>query len=268
MIIYGGDLFSQRDDGWENYERALETARKFGAGCAFSTQRIVHENGLQRVVEFLRKAAEARPDAIYIHNNGVWQLAREYGGELSLIADMSLNVFNSQSLLFWRENGASGAVLSAELNMRQIERLAAKKLLSLECVVHGRAEMMVSAYCAGGSWLGGVDKGRCSFGCGKELFLLDRKGSRFPVKGDQSCRMHILNSQELCFIDGLERLVKSGVSRLRVDARYMSGERVLTVTRAYRKALDGRLPESLPDGDFTHGHYNRGVVSVSVQRTK
>ena len=91
---------------------------------------------------------------------------------------MALNIYNSSCLEFWHEAGAKGAVLSAELTLKQIEHLCAVSPMPLECLVQGRIEMMVSEYCAGGSFLGGLDKGKCSFNCREQLFLNDRKDAR------------------------------------------------------------------------------------------
>ena len=56
---------------------------------------------------------------------------------------MSLNIYNDQNLEFWREQGAVGATLSAELTMAQVEHLAAVSPIPVECMVQGRIEMMV-----------------------------------------------------------------------------------------------------------------------------
>ena len=262
-LIFGGDRFSTKDRSWQDYERALEMACGKGKKCAFSTSRIIKESDEKTLIEILKTFDAAAPDAWYIHNLSAWQLARENGTNVPLWADTSLNVFNSQSLSFWEENGADGVVLSVELNMSQVERLARKKILPVECLVHGPIEMMVSEYCAAGSWLGGVDKGACAFGCRKDLFLTDRTGARFPLKGDQHCRMHVLNSRELCMIGYLGRFAKACVSRVRIDARMMSKENVELVARAYKNALAGRRYD-LPDGLYTHGHYFRGVTKKIV----
>lgn len=94
---------------------------------------------------------------------------------------MALNIYNSSCLEFWHEAGARGAVLSAELTLKQIEHLCAVSPMPLECLVQGRIEMMVSEYCAGGSFLGGLDKGKCSFNCREQLFLNDRKDASFRL---------------------------------------------------------------------------------------
>jgi putative protease len=258
-LIFGGDRFSSKDRTWDEYGRALEIAHKKGKKCAFSTSRIIKERDENKLSVLFKTFDSFAPDALYVHNLSVWQLARENGMAVPLWADASLNVFNSQSLEFWKENGAGGAVVSLELNMSQIERLARKKILPLECLVHGLIEMMVSEYCAPGSWLGRIDKGSCVFACQKDLFLSDRTGARFLLKGDQHCRMHVLNSRELCMIDRLQRFVKAGIARVRIDARTMNAAETEKLTRAYRSALDSRVYD-MPSGLYTHGHYNRGVT--------
>ena len=136
-------------------------------------------------------------DLLYIHNLGVWQLAKEQNRTVPLWADMSLNIYNTQNLQFWKEAGAVGATVSVELNMGQLAHLAKVSPLPLECLVQGPIEMMVSEYCAGGSFLGNLDKGACTFQCKEDIYLQDRKDAKFRLAGDQFCRMHVLNSQDL-----------------------------------------------------------------------
>ncbi|MBR1897173.1 MAG: DUF3656 domain-containing protein [Pyramidobacter sp.] len=261
LLIFGGDRYSTKDLSWKDYALAADMAHQSGKKCAFSTPRIVNEGALGSFAKEFARLPELGADDLCIHNLGLWQLAREHEVSVPLWADMSLNIFNSQSLLFWKEHGAAGATLSIELNMGQIDRLAGKNVLPLECLVHGPVEMMVSEYCAAGSWLGGLDKGRCSYRCREDLFLTDRTGARFPLKGDQYCRMHVLNSQELCLADSVEHLAHIGISRLRIDGRAMTGQQILSVTRAYRGALDGRGSAALHGGKYTRGHYGRGVMT-------
>ncbi len=262
MIVFGGERFSRVPVSWDEYARAAELTHRAGRACAFSTPRVVKEAGLDGVEKLCRRLGELGADELRVHDPGVWRLARELGVAVPLWADMSLNVFNAGSLMFWKENGASGATLSIELNMSQIERLAAAAILPVECLVHGRAEMMISEYCVPGGLLGGVGKGPCAFRCAKELFLTDRAGARFPLRGDQFCRMHVLNSLPHCLLDSASRLARSGVSRLRADARAMSVEETRSAVRNWRAALDGRRFDPPAPGTFTRGHYSRGVAGT------
>ena len=259
-IIFGGDRFSSKDLTFAGYETAVKLARSAGRHIAFSTPRIVKEGQLGYFSKFLQQAEGCGIDLLYVHNLGLWQLAREQDIKTPLWADMSLNIYNTQSLQFWKEAGATGATLSAELNMGQLAHLARVSPLPLECLVQGPIEMMVSEYCAGGSFLGHLDKGACTFQCKEEIYLHDRKDARFRLAGDQFCRMHVLNSQDLSVLGGLQDLRDMGIARLRIDGRTYSPEQIRGLVKKYREtlALQGEAAENLPG--TTRGHYYRGVL--------
>ncbi|MGI6074742.1 MAG: DUF3656 domain-containing U32 family peptidase [Pyramidobacter sp.] len=255
-IIFGGDRFSSKDRSFKDYAEAIARTRAAGKKIALSTPRLVTEEQVDYENDFLADADAAKADMICIHNLGTWQLARERKLKTPLWADMSLNIANSQSLTFWAEQGAAGATLSVELNLAQIKSLARNSPLPLECLVQGRIEMMVSQYCVGGSFLGGIDTGRCAFGCREPLFLRDRTGASFPLAGDQFCRMHVLNSQDLCALDLAPQLLQCGI-RLRIDARSYGSDQTRKVTALWHDASRGKAVANLPN--TTRGHYQRGA---------
>jgi putative protease len=259
-ILFGGDRYSSRDVTFTDYETAAKLTKEAGRHIAFATPRIVKEGQLAFFSKFLQQAEDCGIDLLYVHNSGIWQLAKELELKTPLWADMSLNTYNTQSLQFWKEAGAAGATLSVELNMGQLAHLARVSPLPLECLVQGPIEMMVSEYCAGGSFLGHLDKGVCTFQCKEEIYLHDRKDANFRLAGDQFCRMHVLNSQDLSVLGGLQELRAMGIARLRIDGRTYSPEQVRGLVKKYRETLNfsGETVENLPG--TTRGHYYRGVL--------
>ena len=259
-ILFGGDRYSSRDVTFTDYETVAKLTKEAGRHIAFATPRIVKEGQLAFFSKFLQQAEACGIDLLYVHNSGIWQLATQLKLKTPLWADMSLNTYNTQSLQFWKEAGAAGATLSVELNMGQLAHLAKISPLPLECLVQGPIEMMVSEYCAGGSFLGHLDKGACTFQCKEEIFLRDRKDANFRLAGDQFCRMHVLNSQDLSVLGGLQELRAMGIARLRIDGRTYSPEQVRGLVKKYRETLDfsGETVENLPG--TTRGHYYRGVL--------
>ena len=259
-IIFGGDRFSTKDVIFTDYETAAKLVRSAGRCIAFSTPRIVKEGQLGYFAKFLQQAEACGIDLLYVHNQGIWQLAKDLNLKTPLWADMSLNIYNTQSLQFWKEAGAVGATLSVELNMGQLAHLAKASPLPLECLVQGPIEMMVSEYCAGGSFLGNLDKGGCTFKCKEEIYLHDRKDAKFRLAGDQFCRMHVLNSQDLSVLGGLKELQTMGIARLRIDGRTYEPNQLRNLVRQYKEtlALQDEVVENLPG--TTRGHYYRGVL--------
>lgn len=259
-IIFGGDRYSVRDVTFADYETASKLVKETGRKIAFSTPRIVKEGQLGYFAKFLQQAETCGVDLLYVHNLGIWQLAQDLDIKIPLWADMSLNIYNTQNLQFWKEAGAAGATLSVELNMGQLAHLVRVSPLPLECMVQGPIEMMVSEYCAGGSFLGNLDKGSCTFQCKEEIYLHDRKEAKFRLAGDQFCRMHVLNSQDLSVLGGLQELRDMGISRVRVDGRAYEPNRLTVLVKTFKEtlALRGGMVENLPG--TTRGHYYRGVL--------
>lgn len=258
-ILFGGDCFNHQLPANSDYARVTEMCRKAGREVAFATPRIIKEAQLNYFDKLFALWQELEPDLVYINNNGLWPLTQKYP-QLKPVADMSLNIFNSQALQFWQENGAVSAVLSPELTMMQVEHLTSVSPLPLECIIQGRLEMMVSEYCVGGSFLGDLHKGECRFNCREQLFLGDRKEARFPIATDQFCHMHILNAHELSLVASVQHMAEIGVASLRIDGRNYEEAKLAELIELYRKVLGGAVetPENLPG--TTRGHYYRGVM--------
>lgn len=259
-LVFGGEYFNSKDVSMVPYHQAAELVRRAGRHLAFTTPRIIRDGQIEYFRRFLQEVEKIHPDLLYLNNNGMVMLMQEVKCALPFRADLGLNIYNSCSLDFWQGLGAEGAVLSLELNMGQIEQLARTAALPLECQVQGPIEMMVSEYCAPGSFLGGLHQGSCHFRCQEPTYLRDRTEARFQLVGDQFCRMHVLNSQDLSVLTSVPRLEKAGISRVRIDARSYNEEEVKNFTQMYKKAVQGvmTVTENLPH--TTRGHYYRGVL--------
>jgi len=190
---------------------------------------------------------------------------------ISCTGNLSLNAYNSYSISRFYSLGLNGITLSPELNLGQIKALADTAGIQKEVVVYGRIPLMTSEYCAPGSLLGGLDKGKkCSAICEKGVFgLKDRTGAEFPVMCDRiDCRSTILNSRVLFYLDSVDKLAEAGIDMVRLDitdeeAREAAGLVSLCrdVIREGPAALGKHGPavERIKSAGYTRGHFNRGV---------
>ncbi|MCK4624210.1 MAG: DUF3656 domain-containing protein, partial [Phycisphaerae bacterium] len=269
VIYLGGERYRGREarsgsgDGVPDLEAAVRYVHRRGCRIYLNTQRIVKDGGMGTVAEVLSGAKALGFDGALASNHGVFRLAREIG--LEIIVDMPLNTFNRKSLGFWAEHGAKMVVLSPELTLAEIRRIAPHG--AAECIVHGRLTLMESEHCVVGGILGGADS--CTAPCEDGGFeLVDEKGYAFPLMMDTDCRMHLLNSSELCMLDHIPAIVRAGVSSIRIEARAIEPDRAGAITRLYRTALDGcsardsKIQSTCKDitREYTTGHYRRGVV--------
>ncbi len=273
QIYFGGDGFrSGKRITVGNLEEAVNFCRSKGARLILSSPRIMHDSQLESFIPLWDKAISLPLDGLQVGNLGLLKLARQKGN-LSILADFSLNVFNVQSFAFLLESGVSRVTLSPELTLRQVRGIN----LPAEALVHGAVPLMVSRYCALGGVLGGYgEKTACGGLCKNyKTRLRDRKGITFPVEMDSYCNMHIFNSRELCMVDNLEEVLDAGVTVLRIDARLRDAQATETIVKTYREALDRVLNNAYDPGfrdnaknelaryspqGFTRGHYFRGVI--------
>ena len=243
-ILYGGENFNHRIITPDEILKAQEIAKSHGKNFYLATPRIVRENEFDSLEKILTCT---NFDAVYAHNLATIHFAKKFT-DSPIHTDFSLIAFNLETIKFLKNLGVAGITLSPEMTLQQIKTLAKNSPLPLECIVHGRAELMISFYCVLGSFLGEIDKKICPNICRKKFFLRDRKEMIFPIATDQFCRMHILNSKTLSMIEHRNNF--DGVDKIRVDCRALSVEEIGKTIHAYKFGGDEIT-------NYTRGHFFR-----------
>ena len=270
-VLFGGESYSHEVIPAAAYHEVWQMARQLGRSIYFNTPRIIRDNAMKAFMQLMDDFRAFPPDEVYVHNIASLFLLREQTPFL-LHTDFSLIAYNHLTLSAFKELGVQSATLSPELNFSQIEAMAARRPLPLECIVHGRLELMVSDYCVAGSFLGDVGGGRCSQPCRQravEYALKDRKEECFPLVMDQFCHMHVLNAKTLSLLPHAMRFAPLGISRIRIEAKAMDAEALRRLIPAYREFMN--LPadltpeqkersQTIEGRDITRGHYFRGVL--------
>jgi putative protease len=167
-----------------------------------------------------------------------------------VVIDYPFNIFNRLTITYLL-NFSQRVTLSPELTLKEIKNLTSYG--TTECIVHGNFPLMVSEHdLAGGLHMK----------CADDTRLKDEKGFVFPVKTDLEGRTYILNSRELCMLEYVPDLIRTGVDCLRIEAGTYDRLKTEKITRAYREAIDncGVKMKCSDFGDHTTGHYFRGVL--------
>ncbi len=166
------------------------------------------------------------------------ELAKGLG--FNIIADTSMNIFNSQSLKIAEEMGFKAVTLSAELSLKESDFEAT---LPKGIIAYGRLPLMMFKNCP-------VKNGKNCKECGKECSITDRMGIEFPIR----CRLgfsELLNSVPIWLADRQNELTHLDFLTLFFTTE--TSERAAEVIKAYKKALS-------PDTPHTRGLYYRGVI--------
>ncbi len=266
LVYFGGEAFRFPPAAREELHAGFLFCRRRGVQFVLATPRIIKDGELPAVLELCKEVMSWPADGLLVGNLGLLEKIRKLG--VPFYADYPFNVFNSRTFDYLQAMGAVQVMLSYELTREQIKKIAARAAVSVEVLVHGDVELMVSEYCAVGSILGGLAPAKkCPRSCReRRCYLKDRLGVLFPVEVDKFCRMHIFNSRELCLLDHLRLVAETGAGVFRIDARRRGPEYVFHVTRAYRQALErgGEGPGKETIARFlteetTTGHFFRGV---------
>ena len=266
-VMVSGEHFCGNQLNKSDYAQILALAHNQKKRAVFCLPRIIRDANRTAAELQLQWFAELQPDAVSVANIGSLTMVRD-NTRLPIHADYPLNLFNAQALAFVREQGAVSATLSPELTLGQVQKLAQQKNLPLECLVHGQLTLMISEFCALGSYLGETDTGACEGVCQRGVYRLqDRKDEFFPVVTDDACRMHILNGKELSMLPHVAKFAQYGIDRLRIEACQMKPEEIARITGYYRQAITAGaagLSETeivaAEHAEITRGHYFRGVL--------
>ncbi len=270
-ILFGGESYTHELITPAQYKAVWQLVRSRGQKISFNTPRIVNEEQMNSLRQYFAAFSDFPPDEVNVHNIGMISLVKEITG-LPVHVDFSLIAYNCLSIDMLRELGAASVTLSPELNFSQIARLAARSTLPMECIVHGRLELMVSEYCVAGSFLGEIGKNACARPCvksGTHFSLRDRKEEEFPLIMDQFCHMHILNAKTLSMLPHAMKFAPMGIGRIRIEGKAAGPEELSGLVHAYReyRNLQEDLTQEqkeraakLEGKDITRGHYFRGVL--------
>ncbi len=268
-------------DGKPGCAEAVKAARSKGTEVYYWLPPITtgnYEKIVDRLMDKYAKEPESLDtgiDGILAANIGLLRKLRGAQG-VKLAADISLNLFNANSVIEAAKFGIESAALSIELTLQQIFEMM-KELNSntrqrpeVEAAVYGRLPLMTSEYCPVGSIEGGFRaSSKCTGCCTRGSYVLeDRLGMGFPVICDNiDCRSTILNSNVLFVPDSIGSLVKAGVNLFRLYIWDEEPDTLKDLVGLYRasasggkdNAAFGGLVDRIKASGFTKGHFYRGV---------
>lgn len=210
-----------------------------------------HNEDLVGLEEYLKELNEIGVDAIIVSDPGIIMTAREVVPEMELHLSTQANNVNYKSAQFWHKNGVKRIVLARELSMEEIKELRSKlpESCEIEAFVHGSMCMAYSGRCLLSNYMTGRDsnRGECSQPCRYKYNIVEEKrtGEYFPIYEDEK-GTYIFNSKDLCMIEHIPELMKSGINSFKIEGRMKSTFYVASVVKAYREAVDEYL--SNPEG--------------------
>lgn len=226
----------------ESLKKAAEICHEKNKKIYLTCNTLPRNNEIEKIPKFLKQAAEAGVDAFIIADLGVLDIAKRVAPNVDVHISTQTGVVNYETARSLHNMGASRVVLARELSLEEIATIRAKTNpnLEIETFVHGAMCMSYSGRCLISQYMTGRDanRGDCAQPCRWKYSLVEekRKGEYFPVV-EQENGTYFFNSKDLCMIENIPELLKSGVTSLKIEGRAKSAYYVAVVTNAYKQAL-------------------------------
>jgi putative protease len=251
-VYLGGDSFglrkSSKNFSIEQIEEGIKFAHERGKKVYITLNIVPHDEDMKGLEEYVTKLYEIKTDAVIVSDPGMFSVIRRIVPDLSIHLSTQASVTNYETMMFWYNLGIRRIVLARELSFKEIKGMAERlpKDLEIETFVHGAMCMSYSGRCLISNYMTGRDanRGDCAHGCRYKYNLVEEKrpGEFFPVYEDEDGTF-IMNSKDLCMIEHIPELVKSGIVSFKIEGRVKSSYYVATVIRAYRMAIDAYLQD-------------------------
>ena len=235
-VYFGAGSFNARafatnfDD--EALEKAITYAKLRGVKTNLTLNTLIKNDEMENAINLAKKAYELGIDAIIVQDLGLARYLIKNFPDLAIHGSTQMSVHSLEGVLALQKMGFSRVVLSRELSLEEIEYICKNSNIEIEVFVHGALCISYSGQCLFSSMVGGRsgNRGKCAQPCRLPYELLENDTT--IDKG------YLLSPRDLCGLDYLSQLIKSGVSCLKIEGRMKTPEYVATVTRIYRKYLD------------------------------
>jgi putative protease len=232
------DNFSDKDlaDG-------LKYAKDRGKKVYVTVNVFPHNDDLKGVEDYLRGLYELGADALIVSDPGIISIARETVPEMELHLSTQANTVNWKAAEFWYRQGVKRIVLAREMTMNEASEIKQRvpEGCEIEAFVHGSMCMSYSGRCVISNYMTGRDsnRGECAQPCRYKYYITEEKrpGEYFPIVEDNR-GTYLLNSKDMCMIEHIPDLVKSGIDSFKIEGRMKSSFYVARVVKSYRQAID------------------------------
>lgn len=234
---------SQTNFDNETLQKAVCYAHENGVRVYLTCNTLPRNDEIDKLPEYLKFIESIGIDAVIASDIGVLSLIKEHTPNMEVHISTQAGIVNYQTALAFYKMGAKRVVLARELSLDEIAEIRAKvpKELDIEVFVHGAMCMSFSGRCLISNYLTNRDanRGECAQPCRWGYYLVEEKrpNDYYPIFEDDK-GSYILNAKDLCMIEYIDKLVKAGVTSLKIEGRAKSAYYVSVVTNAYKLAVD------------------------------
>lgn len=205
---------------------------------------VMYDHDMQLLRGILKEVKKHAIDAVIASDFAVIENCNRL--HIPLHISTQANISNIEALRYF-SRFADVVVLARELTLKQVEHISKEikrkkikgisgELMKIELFVHGALCMAISGKCylSLHSQNASANRGACMQNCRRTYTVTDTETNEALLIDNE----FIMSPKDLCTIDILPDVVKSGVDVLKIEGRSKGADYVYTVTKCYREALE------------------------------
>ena len=256
-IYFGVGKLNMRSRSAANFSiddlpRIVQLTREVGVRTYLTVNTVIYNDEIAEMHRLLEAAKAAGVSAVIASDMAVISFANQIGLEVHI--STQCNVSNIEAVR-WYAQFADVIVTARELPLSQVAEITRfiededirgpkGERVKVELFVHGALCMSVSGKCylSLDNYNYSANRGACLQLCRRGYIVKDKE-SDLELEIDNE---YIMSPKDLCTIGFLDKIVKAGVSVLKIEGRGRSADYVRTVVECYREAL-----EAIADGSYS-----------------
>lgn len=227
---------------------------------------VVYDDELNQMKEIIDAAKANNISAVIASDQSVIQYAKEIGVEIHM--STQTNITNLGAIKYYSQY-ADVMVTARELSLKQVKSITqaikeqqitgpSGNLIEIEIFVHGALCMAVSGKCylSLDNLNSSANRGACLQTCRRPYEVKDKDGGIELVVDNE----YIMSPKDLNTIGFLDKILKAGVSVLKIEGRGRSPEYVKTVVECYREAVNAFFNDEYTEENIAKWNQRLGSV--------
>lgn len=243
-------------------DRFIKKCHKYNIKAYLTLNSVIYNNDLDKAEKIIKSAKLAKVEALIVWDPAVIALAKKY--KVKFHISTQANISNWQTAKFYQDLGASRLVLARELTLNQIKEIISKVNVEIETFVHGAMCMAISGRCllSASLYNKSANCGSCAQPCRERWTIKSENGKVLDNFGK-----YFYSSKDLCMIEHVDKLVKTGITSFKIEGRRRDPKYVEITSKCYREALDSFYANKYSKNNINNWKkelinvYNRGFTT-------
>jgi len=238
-IYIGGKNFSLRSRAsnfsLEEIKEIVDFAHLRNVKVFVTVNIVFHDEDFTGIKEYLVDLERIGVDAVIVTSLAVLLIGRKIAPNLEYHISTQNSAINSDAVNYYASLGADRVVLGRECSMDDIEKIVNNSEVPIEAFIHGGMCSNYSGRCTLSNRMTNRDanRGGCAHSCRWKYRLYDNGA----LVSNENCPFS-MSSKDLRASAYIERMIKAGVTSLKIEGRMKSEYYIAQVVKTYRKMID------------------------------